>query len=180
MSKPPADPLKQHLYSMEQADTYAALRQLGFTGLHHSDPNVRAVSAMLIRVTSELRPEDFLHEISLIRTGGYSSPARAVAIRRRDIMLQRLYRQMLPRPKVREAARWIIKKHSQWVRSMARKDAERGFCLGDEFEVIFFEISRLGVQMPESDDQIARIISRLAKHPEGPLDAAPIEGETSA
>lgn len=152
------DDLTARIRAMGQVEVFDALRALGFASLAHGDMNVRAIAAVLVRLTSELRLDDFPREIGLVRAGGYENSGKAVAIRWRNDMLRRLRRTMFGGLRTQAAAREIQKRYSAYHRFRANRDARRGYCDGDEADQIFFRMRAFRVRLPESAVQMLRIL----------------------
>lgn len=161
-----------NLDKADLADTCAALRRLGSIGLAYGDGQVQVVALTLLRLSRQRRLDEFLHEIGLIRIGGHSDSATAVLMKFRDHQIQLLYSNLCPRPGAWKAAKMILNWHKAYARNRLARDLARGHCVSVFPDQIFFEIARVKMRFPKSEDQICRIIKRLPQHPEGPLDAA--------
>lgn len=162
---------RDFLRALDQHQLYTAIRKLAFSSLTHPDPHVRALASMMAQLTTELRPERLFHEIGLIGLGGHRTVARAVAMRWRDTMLRRIYKNLLAEMDAPDAARLIIQRHLVYTRKRLKNDLRRGFCDGDTFEQFFFQMARLGIDLPEDQYRIARIFKHFDLRPKGPLDA---------
>lgn len=164
-----------NLDKLDLADTCAALRRLGSIGLAHGDAEVQAIAHKLLRLSQERRLDEFLHEIGVIRTGGHSDSSTAVLLRFRDHQIWKLYRNLPAgeggRLQPRKAARMFLKWRAAYAANRLKRDLARGRCDSGFPDEIFFEIARVKIRFPTSEDQICRIIKRLAEHPEGPSDA---------
>ena len=159
MKQQNTDFLREYLRNRSQADAFIALRTMGFACIEHPHPDVRAVAAMIIRLTTERNLEALGQEIGLVAAG--STASQAVVRRWRNVRLRRIRRDLLAHLGPTEAAREIARRHRNYEAVRARRDERQRRCDGDEIDEFFFHLRRLKVALPERDEQLMRIFNGL-------------------